>query len=153
MGEVYRGWDHQLRRVVAVKIIKRALLDDAGARQHFLDEARSAASFTHQNSIIVHDSGEDSAGNGFIVMEYVDGHDLRYALRDSPDGMPEPRVVHIGLQVLDALESTMTEHRIRHVPVVIDGQLAAIVSIGDVVKNRIHTLQAERDQLSAYISS
>ncbi|HRC41980.1 CBS domain-containing protein [Nostocoides sp.] len=54
---------------------------------------------------------------------------------------------------LDELESTMTEHRIRHVPVVIDGQLAAIVSIGDVVKNRIHTLQAERDQLSAYISS
>ena len=54
---------------------------------------------------------------------------------------------------LDELESTMTEHRIRHVPVVIDGQLAAIVSIGDVVKNRINSLQAERDQLTAYISS
>ncbi|MFC7491166.1 MULTISPECIES: CBS domain-containing protein [unclassified Knoellia] len=49
------------------------------------------------------------------------------------------------------LEHTMTEHRIRHVPVVIDGRLAAIVSIGDVVKHRITDLQAERDQLSAYI--
>ncbi|GAA1803878.1 MAG: CBS domain-containing protein [Actinobacteria bacterium] len=54
---------------------------------------------------------------------------------------------------LDELESTMTEHRIRHVPIVVDGQLAAIVSIGDVVKNRISSLQAERDQLEAYISS
>lgn len=52
---------------------------------------------------------------------------------------------------LDDLESTMTEHRIRHVPVVVDGQLHAIVSIGDVVKNRIQSLQAERDQLEAYI--
>ena len=54
---------------------------------------------------------------------------------------------------LDELETTMTEHRIRHVPIVVDGQLAAIVSIGDVVKNRIKSLQAERDQLTAYISS
>lgn len=52
---------------------------------------------------------------------------------------------------LDALEHTMTEHRIRHVPVVIDGHLTAIVSIGDVVKHRMTDLQAERDQLSAYI--
>ena len=54
---------------------------------------------------------------------------------------------------LDELESTMTEHRIRHVPILVDGQLAAIVSIGDVVKNRISSLQAERDYLEAYISS
>lgn len=52
---------------------------------------------------------------------------------------------------LDELESTMTDHRIRHVPVVVDGHLHAIVSIGDVVKHRILTLQAERDQLVTYI--
>ncbi len=49
------------------------------------------------------------------------------------------------------LEHTMTENRFRHVPVLVDGKLAAIVSIGDVVKHRITDLQAERDQLSAYI--
>ena len=53
-------------------------------------------------------------------------------------------------QLVD-LEHTMTELRIRHVPVVVDGRLTAIVSIGDVVKHRITDLQAERDQLSAYI--
>ena len=52
---------------------------------------------------------------------------------------------------LSELERTMTERRIRHVPVVVDGGLHAIVSIGDVVKHRITDLQAERDQLSAYI--
>lgn len=53
--------------------------------------------------------------------------------------------------LLGDLEATMTEHRIRHVPVVVDGRLHAIVSIGDVVKNRIEDLQLERDQLVGYI--
>ena len=52
---------------------------------------------------------------------------------------------------LAALEHTMTENRFRHVPVVVDGQLRAIVSIGHVVKHRMTDLQAERDQLTAYI--
>ena len=54
---------------------------------------------------------------------------------------------------LDDLETAMTERRFRHVPVVVDGGLVAIVSIGDVVKNRIDDLQAERDQLRTYIQS
>ena len=53
---------------------------------------------------------------------------------------------------MSELESQMTERRIRHVPVVTDGRLVAIVSIGDVVKHRIRDLAAERDQLEAYIT-
>jgi signal-transduction protein with cAMP-binding, CBS, and nucleotidyltransferase domain len=45
----------------------------------------------------------------------------------------------------------MTDRRIRHVPVVIDGHLQAIVSIGDIVKWRIAELQTERDHLVDYI--
>ena len=52
---------------------------------------------------------------------------------------------------LESLAATMTEHRIRHLPVVVDGQLQGIVSIGDIVKNRIAELQSERDQLFGYI--
>ena len=52
---------------------------------------------------------------------------------------------------ISELEHTMTDHRIRHVPVLVDGKLHAIVSIGDVVKHRIEDLQAERDQLVGYI--
>ncbi len=46
---------------------------------------------------------------------------------------------------------TMTERRIRHIPVVIDGRLAAIVSIGDVVKHRIEALTDERNHLLGYL--
>lgn len=49
------------------------------------------------------------------------------------------------------LLEVMTERRFRHVPVVVDGQLTGIVSIGDIVKHRLDELRAERDQLEAYI--
>lgn len=52
------------------------------------------------------------------------------------------------------LAGTMTEMRVRHVPIVDgDGRLAAIVSIGDIVKHRLSELQSERDQLRDYITS
>lgn len=49
------------------------------------------------------------------------------------------------------LAQTMTEQRIRHMPVMSGGELYAIISIGDVVKNRIEALQVERDHLVGYI--
>ena len=53
---------------------------------------------------------------------------------------------------VDGLSALMTTHRVRHVPVVDDGRLAGIVSIGDVVKTRMEELQAEREHLAAYIT-
>lgn len=53
---------------------------------------------------------------------------------------------------VDELSSSMTERRIRHVPVVVDGRLAGIVSIGDVVKDRMRELEAEAETLHEYIS-
>lgn len=52
---------------------------------------------------------------------------------------------------LDELMQVMTDHRIRHVPVVEDDALIGIVSIGDVVKNRMAELEFERDQLEGYV--
>ncbi|GGO77317.1 CBS domain-containing protein [Nocardioides deserti] len=52
---------------------------------------------------------------------------------------------------LDELMRIMTDRRIRHVPVVDDGRLVGIVSIGDVVKHKIGQLQFERDQLDSYV--
>jgi CBS domain-containing protein len=54
-------------------------------------------------------------------------------------------------QSVDSLAEIMTERRIRHMPVVVDGRLAGIVSIGDVVKSRISQLEADRSQLESYI--
>jgi CBS domain-containing protein len=51
------------------------------------------------------------------------------------------------------LAQTMTDHRVRHVPVVEDGALIGIVSIGDVVKARLDELEDERKQLVDYIQT
>ncbi|MFG1641555.1 CBS domain-containing protein [Amycolatopsis sp. NPDC049252] len=53
---------------------------------------------------------------------------------------------------VDQLSVLMTERRIRHVPVLEDGRLAGIISIGDVVKNRMEELEKSQEQLEAYIS-
>jgi len=50
------------------------------------------------------------------------------------------------------IERVMTERRFRHVPVVVDGRLRGIVSIGDVVKKRIDELESERSELAGYIT-
>jgi CBS domain-containing protein len=52
---------------------------------------------------------------------------------------------------VDQLMALMTERRIRHVPVLVDGALAGIVSIGDVVKDRISDLETETQVLHEYI--
>ena len=53
---------------------------------------------------------------------------------------------------VDDLSVLMTQNRVRHVPVVEEGQLAGIVSIGDVVKTRMEELETEQEQLQAYIT-
>ncbi|MEV4314592.1 CBS domain-containing protein [Actinocrispum sp. NPDC049592] len=53
---------------------------------------------------------------------------------------------------VDSLTVLMTERRIRHVPVVTEGRLVGIVSIGDVVKSRIKKLEEDQQQLEAYIT-
>ena len=52
---------------------------------------------------------------------------------------------------LDALMDTMTTRRFRHVPVVSEGKLVGIVSIGDAVKHKMSQLEFERDQLDSYV--
>jgi CBS domain-containing protein len=53
---------------------------------------------------------------------------------------------------LEDVMRMMTVHRVRHAPVVVDGGLRGIVSIGDVVKNRIDDLETERAALTDYIT-
>jgi CBS domain-containing protein len=53
---------------------------------------------------------------------------------------------------VDSLTALMTTNRVRHVPVMENGRLVGIVSIGDVVKNRMDELETEQKQLHAYIT-
>ena len=103
-------------------------------------------------ALVVSDDGERVAG---IVSERDVVRRLHAddAVVDAPVGeiMTEDVRTCTGADGLTDLMQTMTEHRIRHVPVVADGRLTGIISIGDVVKNRIGELEFERDQLDSYV--
>ncbi|MCQ8782700.1 CBS domain-containing protein [Mangrovibrevibacter kandeliae] len=65
-----------------------------------------------------------------------------------------PKVVTCGeATTLDELMDIMTRGRFRHVPVLQDGRLAGIVSIGDVVKRRIETAEREAEEIRQYIAT
>ena len=66
--------------------------------------------------------------------------------------MSTPVVSCTSSDSIDSIAETMTERRIRHMPVIDDGHLAGIVSIGDVVSHRIRQLEIDRGQLEQYIS-
>lgn len=101
-----------------------------------------------------------SDGDGSVDGIVSERDIVRHLHSDGPDMLSGPVSAIMTSEVytctlhehLDAIEATMTERRIRHVPIVEDGALRAIVSIGDVVKNRITDLQSERDQLVTYIN-
>ncbi len=56
-------------------------------------------------------------------------------------------------ETVDSLLTRMTDRRIRHLPVMRDGRLAGIISIGDLVKHKINEVEAEADGLKAYIAA
>lgn len=56
-------------------------------------------------------------------------------------------------ETVDSLLGRMTDRRIRHLPVMREGRLAGIVSIGDLVKHKISEIEAEADGLKAYIAA
>lgn len=66
--------------------------------------------------------------------------------------MTSPVITCTPRDPVASIEGMMTANRFRHVPVLEDGQLVGIISIGDVVKNRIEEAQAEVDALRRYIA-
>ena len=99
-------------------------------------------------------SGDGNSVDGIVserdVVRKLNGND---AILDAAVQEIMTAVVHTcepGADV-DELMAQMTEHRIRHVPVVNGGDLVGVISIGDVVKSRINQLEFERDQLDSYV--
>ena len=105
MGAVYLAEDRDGRRV-ALKLLSPELAHDERFRQRFLRESRLAATLDHPNVVRTIASGEDG-GVLYLVMEYVNGIDLRELLRR--EGRLEPRrAVELVRQAGEALD---TAHR------------------------------------------
>ena len=104
MGVVYRAHDAAIDREVAIKTIHRRLLrGEEGAEwlERFRREVRAAGRCLHPNIVTVFEYGEE-AGVPYIVMEYVQGRELRSYLKDRQP-LPLTNAVAIIIQVLQAL--------------------------------------------------
>ncbi len=99
MGDVYRAHDTELDRTVALKFLRPAALEQLGAFDRFIREARTVSSLNHPNIVTVHEvlrSDEAFA----IVMEYVEGTSIRAICKTE---VPLKQVVAISYQIALAL--------------------------------------------------
>jgi serine/threonine-protein kinase len=80
MAVVYKGVDTLLHRPVAIKILREAYAGDATFLKRFEQEAQSAAQLDHPNIVTIYDVGQDG-NRHYIVMEYVEGEDLKSIIR------------------------------------------------------------------------
>jgi len=100
--------------------------------------------------------------DGRTIVGVLSERDVVRALAtDGPAALDRPASAWMTTEVVscrpdstvEELMSTMTQRRIRHVPVVVDGNLVGLVSIGDVVKDRISGLEQEKQVLHDYIAN
>lgn len=105
MGTVYKAHDPAIDRTVALKTIRRELIDGGNGEsmvERFRNEARAAGRLNHPGIVAIYDFGED-ADVAYIAMEYVDGCGLGQFIKQDAR-MPIADVVSIMLQLLEALE-------------------------------------------------
>ncbi len=108
MGSVYKAIHTELNRPFAVKVIRRELGTDAVAIRRFRREALALGALTHPNAVNVTDFGVTENGVAFLVMEYLEGVDLRQIIsKEAPLALP--RVVSIFSQICAAVSAA---HRV-----------------------------------------
>src|SRR3984893_8678594 len=103
MGEVYKAEDTKLGRTVAIKLLLSAINQEPMARRRFQQEAQSASALNHPNIVTIH-TIEEADGIDFIVMEFVEGQNLKSQIQ-SDGALPLTRLLDIGIQAADALEA------------------------------------------------
>lgn len=106
MGVVYKGYDPDIGRQVAIKTIRRTTAPDQGPENALLDrfrnEARAVGRLNHPGIVAIYELGQ-SGDIAYIAMEFVEGRDLSQLLVATPK-LPEPVVLRVMHQLLDALE-------------------------------------------------
>lgn len=101
MGAIYHARQKTLERDVAIKIIARELAGDTAFMERFSREARALAKLTHPNIVTIYDFGQTDRGLAYLLMEYVDGVNLRDALEDHVGDVQT--TLQLAGQLLDAL--------------------------------------------------
>ena len=102
MGVVYQARHPSLERYAAVKFLAANLAMDKTYIDMFLREAKAAAKLNHPNIIAIYDCGSVGEDVYYLIMEYVEGRDLRSMLREQLV-MPVPEAIHYIRQVCSGL--------------------------------------------------
>jgi serine/threonine protein kinase len=109
MARVFKGYDANLDRIVAIKILHDHLADDPNFKERFEREAKFVASFNHPNIVQIYDFNSVEIGDQriyYMVMPYVPGNTLKDVLDETSEKgerLPHERVLEIMLTLTDAL--------------------------------------------------
>lgn len=109
MARVYRARQSLLNRPVALKVLRQSVRTFPGGAQQFLDEMRLACRVDHPNIVTVHDAGKHN-GQLYLAMEWLPAGDLATELRHHPKGLPVDRCLHIGDQLMQAIQALSDRH-------------------------------------------
>src|SRR3954467_13853599 len=101
MSTVYRAFDANLERRVAIKLLHREIAGDSDQLERFRREARAVAQLSHPHIVGVIDAGEDE-GRPYIVFEYVEGQTLKERIREL-GRLPVDESVAYAIEIARAL--------------------------------------------------
>src|SRR5512143_2605449 len=110
-GKVYRAFDTVLERLVAVKLMRKELENDAVALEDFYREARACASLNHTNIIHIY-TFDESEGQRYLVMELADHGSLDTRI-EKQTRVAELDVLDIGIKIASALDMAL-KHDLLH---------------------------------------
>ena len=99
MGAVYRAYDTELRRQVALKVLAPAYLADPKHKQGLMREARAASALSHPNIVAIYEVGFD--GVDFIAMEFVEGKTFGELI--PAKGLPLAKALDYAMQIASGL--------------------------------------------------
>jgi serine/threonine protein kinase/tetratricopeptide (TPR) repeat protein len=107
MGRVYKAYDKELDRTVAIKVVRQGMMGESDALKRFKQELLLASKISHKNILRIHDMGT-VGDTRFITMAFVEGQDLYQILRDNPK-MPMERTLKFARALAEALAAAHAE--------------------------------------------
>ncbi|MDQ8755310.1 protein kinase [Sphingosinicella sp. LHD-64] len=155
MADVYRAYDPEIGRRIAIKVLKPELRDNAEVAERFLREARAAGALAHPHIVTIHDVGE-ADGFPYIAMELLDGLPLDQHIR-LHGALPLEAVLATGAQLARALhyahESGIVHRDIKPSNIILcdGGRTAKILDFGIARIGEPDPLRAELNALRTQV--
>jgi len=132
MGVVYKAEQHLIKRIVALKVLRRAVVQDENAVKRFLNEGRATSSLQSLHTVTLHDFGVTGDGLLYYTMELLKGQPVSRLIKaEAP--LAYRRAVNLVLQVCDSLEEAH-EHNIIHRDIKPDNLFVTIIRGKETVK-------------------